>query len=257
MKTANAYPGFLVRTVLFVSLLFAACKKDDDDVQPPPQYSMEELYAHSITDAMIADSSERVDTLWAITPDNPSLQWKTINGKNYVLMATFMRFPGSYPAGDSITNTWGESWLFSPTQMKRRLQASFKADSDTIMRISQLLGLPPVNSRSNTHIAEIWVSAEQLYRPAGNPAINTTTASATLVSSVSADFITWFENYIIYAYYRPLQSATDYYYPWTRLGYTYDWAPESKEVGLSEFVLRPSSGIWVERVSTASDFFRH
>lgn len=256
MKTANTSPGAWARALFFVSLLFAACKKDDDVPPPPPQYTMEELYAHSITDAMVADSSERIDTLWSITPNNSSLQWKTINGKNYVLMATFMRFPSSYPAGDSITNTWGESWVFAPAQMRRRLASSFKTDSDTIMRLSQLLGLPPVNSRSNTHIAEIWVPAEQLYRPAGNPAINTTTTGAMLVSGVSATYSTWFDNNIIYSYYRPLQSNTDYYYPWTRLGYTYDWNPEGKEVGLSEFVLQTNSGIWVEWVGTASDFFR-
>src|SRR5690606_25279242 len=114
------------------------------------------------------------------------------------LMATFMRFPDSYPAGDSITNTWGESWVFAPAQMKRRLGPVFTASSDTILRISQLLGLPPVNSRSNTHIAEIWVPAEQLFRPAGNPAIHTSTTGAVLVSGVSATYRTWFDGNIIY-----------------------------------------------------------
>jgi hypothetical protein len=58
------------------------------------------------------------------------------------LEITFMRYPGSYPAGDSISNTWGESWVFVPTQMKQRLAPGFTAGSDTIMRICQLLGLP-------------------------------------------------------------------------------------------------------------------
>lgn len=256
MKTRYAYAGTLARTILIASLLFSACKKDDD-VKPPPQYSLDELYAHSITDAMVADSSERIDTLWPITAENTNLQWKTIHGKQYVLMATFMRFPSSYPAGDSITNTWGESWVFAPSQMKKRLLPGFKPNTDTILRISQLLGLPPVNSKSNTHIAEMWVEAARLYRPAGNPAINTSTTGAVLVSGVTPSYTTWFDNNIIYSYYRPLQSATDYYYPWTRMGYTYDWNPEAKEVGLSEYVLQASSGIWVERVSTASQFFQH
>ena len=255
MKVTIMRSGVMIRTIFLVSLAFTACKKDDD-VQPPPQYNMAELYAHSIQDAMVADNSEIVDTLWAISHDNPNLQWKTINGKEYVLMATFMRFPGSYPEGDSITNTWGESWLFSPTQMKRRLAAELKADTDTIMRICQLLGLPPRNDRSNTHIAEIWVSPSQLVRPAGNPAITTTTTGAMLIEGVNPAYQTWFDNYIIYAYYRTLTSPGDYYYPWTRLGYTYDWAPEKKEVGMSEFVLQASSGIWVEKTLTASAFFK-
>jgi hypothetical protein len=55
----------------------------------------------------------------------------------------------------------------------------------------------------------------------------------------------------------PLTSATDYYYPWTRLGYTYDWAPDAKEVGMSEYVLQTGSGIWVEQTTTAAAFFKN
>src|SRR3954464_2568055 len=103
---------------LLFLLVIAGCKKDDN---PPPVYTMDQLYASSITDAMVADSSEIVDSLLPITASNSALQWKTINGQTYVLMSTFMRFPSSYPEGDSITNTWGESWLFIPAQMKSRL----------------------------------------------------------------------------------------------------------------------------------------
>jgi|GEM_PF-5959216 len=87
---------------------------------------------------------------------------------------------------------------------------------------------------SITHIAKIWVPAEQLFRPAGNPAIHTSTTSPVLISGVRATYSTWLDGNIIYSYYRSLSSATDYYHPWTRLGYTYDWAPDAREVGLSE-----------------------
>ncbi|MEZ4436423.1 MAG: hypothetical protein R3F65_28825 [bacterium] len=39
-------------------------------------------------------------------------------------------------------------------------------------------------------------------------------------------------------------------YPWTRLGYTYDWDPAAGSVvGLSEFVIRPGSVVGVESVT--------
>ncbi|MBU6351343.1 MAG: hypothetical protein KGS73_14490 [Chloroflexi bacterium] len=37
-------------------------------------------------------------------------------------------------------------------------------------------------------------------------------------------------------------------YPWTRLGYTYDWSNSASEVGLSEFVVAAGSTVAVEPV---------
>lgn len=238
--------------VLLTAILFIACSNDDDTI---PELSPDELYYLSVSDAMVTEASEIIDSLWAITPENSGLQWKTINGQDYVLMASFNKYPSSYPAGDSITNTWGESWLFIPGQMKARIGENFTQTSDTIMRLCQILGLPPANKNSNTHISALWVRPENLYRPAGNPDIQTRSAGASLSPNVTQTYTSWFNNYIIFAYYRNLESEGDRHYPWTRLGYTYDWSPETEEVGLSEYVLPPGSGIWVEQTYTASDFF--
>ena len=255
-KTIN-YSPLLLCTLLMLGML-VGCKKDN--VSPPelkpPVTSMNDLYKSAILDAMVADDAEIIDTLWALTPENTSLQWKTIKGKPHVLMASFMRYPSSYPVGDSITTSWGESWLFIPQQMKARIGASFSATSDTTMRICQLLGLPPANERSNTHIAEIWVNPERLYRPAGSRVITTKTATAPLSNNSPESFSSWFNNYIVFAYYRTLSGTTDYHYPWTRLGYTYDWAPKAKEVGLSEYVFQANSGAWVEKVSKVGNYFK-
>lgn len=37
-------------------------------------------------------------------------------------------------------------------------------------------------------------------------------------------------------------------YPWTRLGYTYDWGNSESEFGLSEFVIATSSTVAIEKV---------
>lgn len=244
----------LLTLFAIVSLIaFESCKKDADQ---PAVTDLDQLYANAITDAMVTEDIERIDTLWPISNTNARLQWKTVNGKQYVLMATFMRFPSSYPEGDSITTTWGDAWLFVPQQMKMRIGGSFKSGSDTLMRICQLLGLPPVNSHTNTHIAEMWVPADSLQRPAGNPDIRVSAANEILISGASPTYANWFNNYIIYAYYHTLTSATDFHYPWTRLGYTFDWAPDSREVGLSEYVLRAKTGCWVNKTRTAGNYFR-
>ncbi|RFS21099.1 hypothetical protein DVR12_17325 [Chitinophaga silvatica] len=247
----------LLTVFIAISLIITSCSKDHDDhVTPTPVVDLYQRYLAAIDDAMVSDSSEIIDTLQPIISSNQLLKWKIINGQTYVLMATFMKYPSSYPEGDSITNTWGESWLFIPEQMKRRIMSDLHSDTDTINRISEMLGLPPHYSKSNTHIAEMWVKAVRLYRPAGNPDITTTTTGAPLIVNAPQDYSSWFNNYIIYAYYRYLSTSFDYHYPWTRLGYTYDWAPGKKKVGLSEYVLMPSSGCWVEKVRTADDYFK-
>ncbi len=252
MKRLTSHHLVAIFAVVSIIIL-EGCKKD---MGSPAAPDLNQLYANAITDAMVTEGIERIDTLWPISNTNSKLQWKTVNGKQYVLMATFMRFPASYPEGDSITTTWGDAWLFIPQQMKMRISSSFKAGADTLTRICQMLGLPPVNSRTNTHIAEMWVPADSLQRPAGNPDIRATSASEVLIGGATPSYMNWFNNYIIYAYYHTLTSATDFHYPWTRLGYTYDWAPDSHEVGLSEYVLRAKTGCWVNKTRTASNYFK-
>ena len=45
-------------------------------------------------------------------------------------------------------------------------------------------------------------------------------------------------------------------YPWTRLGYTYDWGPAKSPVGLSEFVVFKGSTVGVRKVYTNEEYFQ-
>ena len=45
-------------------------------------------------------------------------------------------------------------------------------------------------------------------------------------------------------------------YPWTRLGYTYDWAENGEEYGLSEFLLTDGAEVTVEFTKTLEEFLR-
>lgn len=46
-------------------------------------------------------------------------------------------------------------------------------------------------------------------------------------------------------------------YPWTGLGYTYDWADNGTEYGLSEFILKNGAEVTVERTYTNEEFFEY
>ena len=55
---------------------------------------------------------------------------------------------------------------------------------------------------------------------------------------VNEEYKAWFDDNIISSYF-------DGAYPWTRLGYTYDWADNGQEYGLSEFIVKKDSNIKV------------
>lgn len=233
-----------------ILLLVMVCKSTLVNAQ---SNELTKVYNAATKLAMIADSTRNIDTLMTLTATNPVLKWKTIHGKNYVLMATFMNNIKDYPVGDS-TRTPTEVWLFVPGQMQYRLRSKMTHKTDTILKLNEMLGLPPVSG--DTHIAQFWVQVNNVFRPAGSPDVTVPSASGTLSTNVSTEYKLWFNNYVITSYFQPL-TGTEVYYPWTRMGYTYNWAPGANRVGVSEFVLNPDSGIWVEAVYKASDYFRN
>ena len=63
------------------------------------------------------------------------------------------------------------------------------------------------------------------------------------------DYIAWFNANAVYSY-------CENTYPWTRLGYTYDWAENGEEHGLSEFLLTDGAEVTVEFTKTLEEFLR-
>lgn len=124
-------------------------------------------------------------------------------------------------------------------------------------RIVQLLGLNP--RRSYEVILEMWVNPADLYRPTPDPEITDHRAELAIrlnetinyrdvdcmkwafpnaIFSFSTDqsYQGWFACNAATTYYNP--SAPENTAPWTRLGYTYDWAAAKKHAGASEFMIK-------------------
>ena len=57
----------------------------------------------------------------------------------------------------------------------------------------------------------------------------------------------WFDQNILWSYF-----TSDY--PWTRLGYTYDWSGGESEYGLSEFLIYDGSKTEIEFTYTTEEF---
>jgi len=125
------------------------------------------------------------------------------------------------------------------------------------LRLAQRLGLPPDVEYSR--FVEMWVRPEDLFRPCPDPEISDrecelqvpVPAQSVRVDAAHTDWMDGAASYgpeVDPSEIEPLEG-----YPWTRLGYTYDWHPETSEIGPSEYVVRTGATVEVASVmSTAA-----
>ena len=141
------------------------------------------------------------------------------------------KYPDSYPAGDDIQLKWGNVWCVSAGEFHKWVIDNGDGVQDWSLRLHQVLGMP--TSKNYTAITALWIDADLLYRPANVTDAKSamqTTYQKTGNEEFDTTYKEWFVSNIIWSYF-------DSAFPWTRLGYTYDWADNGKEYGLSEFLI--------------------
>jgi hypothetical protein len=212
---------------------------------PAPVLSLDQTYQNAVEDAMVAKPNEIYNGLIAIAESNGNLSWQGAVGNKSVLVVTFTKYASSYPVGETVNTTWGETWVTVAPEIKTFFKDHTETNTNLTLRTLQLLGLPPNNG--NTYFVEMWVSPQSLFRPAPDNEITDTTAQLTFPASATSEYKVWFNNNIIYSYYPER-------FPWTRLGYTYDWGSNSSHVGLSEFMLKQNSIVTVKLVTSTLDY---
>jgi hypothetical protein len=207
--------------------------------------NINQTYENAIDDAMIADNSEIYSHLTPITENNSNLIWQGNGSDKRVLVVVWTKYYSSYPAGQNVTTSWGETWVTVAPELKSFFKTHSVSKEYSRLRVAQLLGLP--STSKNDYFAEIWVNPRDLFRPTPDNEINDTTAQLDFPSSIDPSYEKWFNDNIIYSYYPKK-------YPWTRLGYTYDWGNPYSHIGLSEFVLKNNSKITVKSLQTTNDY---
>lgn len=211
-----------------------------------------QLYAAALQDAKVAEPDEIVDTLTAITPDNSDLNWQ----EGQVLVVTWTSWNGYDSLVGQETQLAREVWVTATPQLQSFCQ-SYAATPETplTLRLEQLLGLPANNGK--TRFVEMWVNPDDMLRPSPDGEVDDTTVELELPgperfpSQQAYEFHRdWFNLQMsLQAYDEPSKG-----YPWTRLGYTYDWGNPVSEVGLSEFVVAAGSTVAIAQVSTIETY---
>lgn len=252
---------------------------------------LQEQYASAVADASVALPSEISRFLTPINAQNPDLIWENNVVGSRLLVVSWLDDAGKYYqcnvaggcGGNNACLEGGEcptykydSWVTVVPELKN----FFATGAPEPLRMAQLLGLPPEgatagNPKEYKYLLEMWVSPKDLFRPCPDTEISDTVCEigvpadafrtpvlSNLVRATEGPdygvFMTypdWFNNRTRYVY--TLGSNP---YPWTRLGYTYDWG-SSHHTGLSEFVLHgrkvdgATISVGIKSVKTTAQYF--
>ncbi len=216
------------------------------------------LYACAVADAAVAEPSEICRNLTAITADTPGLLWEGAPGNSRIRVVTWTSWTGYDDlVGKSICLsdiakasylTTRDTWVTLAPQIQEFVSRHYIPQEESVLRMEQLLGVPPNNGK--TRFVEFYVNPSDLFRPAPDPEITDHEAGldfpVSCHTTVNQDYMDWFNA-------LKASSYGDNGYPWTRLGYTYDWGSFS-HVGLSEFIIRTGATVEVFSV-TLNDLY--
>ncbi|WP_418973090.1 RCC1 domain-containing protein [Allofournierella sp.] len=199
------------------------------------------LYDAALADARTVEPEEVIPLKTSFTRDNPYAIWNDAGDR--VLVATWNDTPDAYPAGRTVTIGEEAVWVFSGAELKAWYGQNSQGVTDWHLRLCQLIGLPPATDYDSVTL--LWVDPGELVRPAYDPDITSGEMSTTL----SGD--DWFRGWFAR---NEAASYGEGGYPWTRLGYTYDWADNGTEYGLTEFIIKPGATAAVEETVPTADY---
>jgi len=292
MNCSMLYLKRLATLVLSSAIwLLAACGSDSSAPETRTQLTLQGQYSSAVTDARTVNPTEISRYLTPISNDNPNLVWENGVVGSRVLVVTWLGNAGSYYkcpvpgncTGNTICLEGGEcptygydSWVTVVPEIRK----FFGVNVPQPLRIAQLLGLPPEYATPGSpseakYMLELWVSPKDMFRPCPDTEISDTTCETTFPTDsfrmldlnnkvrategpdygVFKTYSSWFNNRTRNGY-----TLGSWPYPWTRLGYTYDWG-SSNHVGLSEFVVhgRKVDGsrisVGIKSVKTTEEYF--
>jgi len=234
--------NFVILFFVLSAILLSSCS---GCLETSQEISIQEVYRNAIEDAKIAEPDEISRNLVAIVDYNDELIWEGEPGESSVLVVTWTSWDGyNNKVGESMACT-RDIWVTVVPNVKEFCSETHLFGDKLTLRLEQLLGLPPHNGKQ--WFVEVWVNPDDLFRPSPDPEITDHEAELDFPKNVNEEHIRWFNE-------LKGKSYGENGYPWTRLGYTYDWGNPESEIGLSEFVIKSGVIIEVNSVLNTSDY---
>jgi len=238
---------FTAIAILFIVLLavFLSGQKPAS-VLDNPDASLTVLYQSAILDAKTVAAYKIYAGLVPITDANDAL---LRDPAGRVLFVTWTGWAGYDGLVGNETVLSRETWVTASPQLADYCRQLPNGVNRTLW-LEALLGLPPGNNK--TRFVEMYADSSDVFRPCPDSEITDSVCGLEFPQDVTSGYRAWFENL----------DATSYGsngYPWTRLGYTYNWAGAgsqaySDKVGLSEFVIRQGATVGVAAVSSLEQY---
>ena len=197
-----------------------------------------DLYRHAIEDAAVYNRN-KVLPLRLLRPEAGKVRVVTFTSYAYTVG------PYHVPAGRFI-------WVTPDGEVAASCRQFNVQGAQLTLRLAQLIGLPP--NTKNTHLVVFSVPVERIFRPAPDPnpmtiypcaATEMSQCGNVFPANAPAEHKTFFINQAL-ASYKIGQTDQENGYPWTHLGYTYNWTPyAASKYGASEYVITPDTDVTV------------
>lgn len=237
----------------------------------PARPSSEELWAlyeKAVETTRHPQASAISTALVPIVHSTPGLRW---DPQGRVLMVAWTKrqyYEGS--KGKPFTFTHGPVWLTAAPRLQDFCRRLGLPPDELDLRLRQLLGLRPDGSYDA--FVQFWVDPKDFFRPCADPEITDRECTLNLTAGdspadscpwkdsfsgqtsatwtqVTQDHLTWMcENWT-----RSFPANPRDGYPWTGLGYTYDWG-QPNPVGESEFVAPQGTTVGVESITGTAEY---
>lgn len=222
--------------------LLAGCAITAAPEQVPPKPTLAQVaFRSAVADASGQSAANVYDRLFAITDGNPKLMWRKPAEKRQLKVVSLMSqdsYDKYYKGVPGGVTSGIYAWVTLAPQIQDFCRATGLAGDALKDRLREHLGLVP--DRPYDMFVELWVDRADLFRPCPDPETGDTACNvafavenglpvAPAVKGVD-DYLGWFNATYAWAY-GPDGA------PWTRLGYTYDWNPDTPKFGASEYLI--------------------
>lgn len=264
----NRRRSFAIRSAftgpLLVLLFASGCASARGPAVTDPE-TLWQQYEQAVEAARYPQPDHVSRGLVPILTFTPGLVWDESGQK--VLMVTWTKaqfYTGQPPYETTIPVA---AWLTAVPFSRQFCQKTGLEGDALRLRIAERLGLPP--DASNDSFVQMWVDPQTFFRPCPDPEVTDAECQVSLTAGpvdtsapcpwsaapedqLSGRFVTVAQSHLDWmcsnwtSTYPPGEPRKSY--PWTALGYTYDWgAPNHR--GESEFVLPAKTPVVIESVT--------